>query len=258
MTTSTNTTRLTSKEACTLAHQIRRETGCSLAEAFKQAYSSRTPISPISPKTTWTKAELTKVFSDKVAELLRKGYIIDTDHMSGSQGEIAKVIFTKNNAHYQLAMTEGRNNCKDYYSKVIRITLGKYNQEESSVTPDTTLWMDHDFDTTWQFTVIQITENFFASEDLAETFNSKASDRRIARHIPYYTDKDINRYGKALLACVRKQRGYKSTKLSDIASIRRYDEYDYNNHYTGHGYLVELSSKQTKNGKNVTIIVKVN
>lgn len=253
MTTSTNSTRLTSKEACTLAHKIRRETGCSLTEAFKQAYSSNKPA-PI--KTTWTKAELTKVFSDKVAELLRKGYIIDTDHMSGHQGEIAKIRFTKNNAHYQLAMTNDHN-FKNYYSKVIRITLGKYNREESSVTPNTTLWME-DFDTIWQFTVIQITENFFASEDLAETFNNKVSDRRIARHIPYYTDKDINRYGKALLACVRKQKGYKGTKLSDIARIRRYDEYDYNNHYTGHGYIVELSSKQTKNGKNVTIIVKVN
>ena len=32
-------TNITSKEACTLAHKIRRETGCSLAEAFKPLFS---------------------------------------------------------------------------------------------------------------------------------------------------------------------------------------------------------------------------
>ena len=34
---------MTNKEACILAHKIRRETGCTLAEAFKQAYHPVVP-----------------------------------------------------------------------------------------------------------------------------------------------------------------------------------------------------------------------
>ena len=80
---------ITSKQACTIAHQIRRETGCSLADAFKAAYAGNNTANP---KTSWTAEDLNKIFSDKTAELLRKGYIIDAAAMSGHQGEIGKIV----------------------------------------------------------------------------------------------------------------------------------------------------------------------
>ncbi len=38
-----NKNTISSKTACTLAHEIRRNTGCSLAEAFKAAYTGKVP-----------------------------------------------------------------------------------------------------------------------------------------------------------------------------------------------------------------------
>ena len=87
------TNKINSKEACTLAHKIRRETGCSLAEAFKQAYSG----TPTAAPTYYTQQDLDKIFSDKTAELIKKGYMIHVPTMSGSQGEMAYITFIKNN-----------------------------------------------------------------------------------------------------------------------------------------------------------------
>lgn len=255
MTTSTNSTRLTSKEACTLAHKIRRETGCSLAEAFKQAYATNPSRTHTSPKTSWTKAELTKVFSDKVAELLRKGYIIDTDHMSGSQGEVAKVIFVKDNAHYQLIM-ESKNEYRLYYGESVVIRFGKYTEDESTVYPNSTLWISR-FDTTWSMTVIKITENYYVTEELAQAFRAKQESRMEAKYSTKPNTVDLNRYGKILLACVRKQKGYKSLKLTDILSASYWTEYDwYTNSIIGHSYSVKIS-KLDKYGKNITLKVKL-
>lgn len=252
MTTSTNITRLTSKEACTLAHKIRRETGCSLTEAFKQAYSSNKPA-PI--KTSWTKAELNKVFSDKVAELLRKSYIIDTDHMSGSQGEIAKVLFIKDNAHYQLIM-ESKNEYTIYYGESVVIRFGKYNEDESTVYPHSTLWISR-FDTTWSMTVIKITENYYVTEELAQTFRTKKESRMGAQYSTKSNAVDLNRYGKVLLACVRKQKGFKSLKLTDILSASYCTERDWRTDaIIGHSYNVKIN-KLNKYGKNINLNIKL-
>lgn len=254
MTTSTST-RLTSKEACTLAHKIRRETGCSLAEAFKQAYASNASRTTHSIPTTWNKAELTKIFSDKVAELLRKGYIIDIDHMSGSQGEIAKVLFVKNNAHYQLIM-ENKNKYTCFYGESIIIRFGKYNREEFSVYPHSTLWIS-DFDTTWSMTMVKITENYYVTEELAQTFRAKKESRMEAKYSTKPNTVDLNRYGKILLACVRKQKGYKSLKLSDILSASRCTERNWHTDaIIGHSYSIKIS-KLDKYGKNINLKVKI-
>lgn len=255
MTTSTNTTRLTSKEACTLAHQIRRETGCSLAEAFKQAYATNSSRTPTSPKTSWTKAELTKVFSDKVAKLLRKGYVIDIDHMSGSQGEIAKVIFIKGNAHYQLIMESKSDYTLDYGESVV-IHFGKYTEDESVVYPHSTLWISR-FDTIWSMTVIKITENYYVTEELAQAFRAKKKSRMEAKYSTKSNAVDLNRYGKVLLACVRKQKGYKSLKLTDILSASYWTEYDWHTKaIIGHSYIIKIS-KLDKYGKNINLKVKL-
>ena len=254
MTTTTNIND-TQKAVCLLAHKIRRETGCSLAEAFKKAYAAYSSNTHTSPKTSWTKAELNKLFSDKVAELLRKGYIIDIDHMSGSQGEIAKVIFTKNNAHYQLIM-ESKNKYTCYYGKSVVISFGKYNEDESTVYPHSILWISH-FDTTWSMTVIKITENYYVTEELAQAFRAKKKSRMKAKYSAKSNTVDLNRYGKVLLACVRKQKGYKSLKLADILSASYFTEYDWHtNAIIGHSYSIEIS-KLDKYGKNITLKVKV-
>mgnify|MGYP007070342982 CR=1 FL=1 len=252
----TNNTKLSSKEACTLAHQIRRETGCSLAEAFKAAYSRNTVSAE--PKTSWTMNELVKLFSDKTAELLRKGYILDPVHMSGHQGEIAKVLFTKDGEYFQLIM-ESHSDFGKWYGEQIEIRFGKYTEEvrpaRSLTDWSDTLWVNK-FDTQWSMTVAQIADNYYVTPELAEQFSAKAHERRHNYAHDVWEEVD-SKYYKAILACVRKQKGYKSTKINNIVKvtrITRWNDFDlcYNRRY----YKVELNSKLDKYGKNTVVDVR--
>lgn len=235
----TNTTKLSSKEACTLAHQIRRETGCSLAEAFKAAYNRNTTAA--TPKTHWTAEELNQLFSDKATELLRKGYTIDLAGMAGHQGEIGKVIFKKNNTFYALVM-ESKSSCDGRYSDVYTIWFGKYTEDTSNMRPlDTwnTLWLNK-FEASWKQEFVKITDNYYTTIEEAAVMNKKWTDRALNRATGW--EEVSSKYNKVILAYIRKQKGYKSVKASEIVKITRIIN-------DKHTYRVELS-RQNKYGRN--------
>ena len=250
------TTKLSSKEACTLAHQIRRETGCSLADAFKAAYNRNT--TPAAPKTSWTMDEITQLFSDKVAELLRKGYVLDPVHMNGHQGEISKVLFTKNGDYFQLIMDEHSDFGK-WYGTVISIRFGKYTEEvrpaRSLTDWSDTLWTNK-FDTSWEMEVAKIADNYYVTLELAEQYNNKRHERFLSVSGTRPSSVELSeRSYKAALACVRKQKGFKGTKLSDIVKVTRKYNYNINDELTGWHYDVELN-KPNKYGKNTVVDIR--
>lgn len=241
----TNTTKLSSKEACTLAHQIRRETGCSLAEAFKAAYNRNTTAA--TPKTHWTAEELNQLFSDKTAELIRKGYTIDLAGMAGHQGEIGKVIFKKNNTFYALVM-ESKSRCDGRYSDVYTIWFGKYTEDTSNMRPlDTwnTLWLNK-FEASWKQEFVKITDNYYTTIEEAAVMNKKWTDRALNRATGW--EEVSSKYNKVILAYIRKQKGYKSVKASEIVKITRIIN-------DKHTYRVELS-RQNKYGRNDRVEIK--
>lgn len=241
----TNTTKLSSKEACTLAHQIRRETGCSLAEAFKAAYNRNTTAA--TPKTHWTAEELNQLFSDKTAELIRKGYTIDLAGMAGHQGEIGKVIFKKNNTFYALVM-ESKSRCDGRYSDVYTIWFGKYTEDTSNMRPlDTwnTLWLNK-FEASWKQEFVKISNNYFTNIEEAAVMNKKWEDRIYSRSRAW--EEVSPKYNKVILACVRNQKGYKSVKASEILTVKRMIT-------DKHTYRVELN-RQNKYGRNTVVEIK--
>lgn len=256
MKNTTNTTKLSSKEACTLAHQIRRETGCSLAEAFKAVYSGNT--TPAAPKTSWTGNDLVKIFSDKTAELLRKGYVLDPVHMNGHQGEIAKVLFTKDGDYFQLIM-ESHSDFGKWYGEQLEIRFGKYTEEirpaRSLTDSFSTLWVNK-FDTQWSMTLAKISDNYYVTPELAEQFSAKARERRHNHTSDVWEEVDSSYY-KKVLACVRKQKGYKSTKLDNIVKVTRITRWsNFDLCYQRRYYKVELNNKLDKYGKNTTIDIR--
>lgn len=240
-----NTNKLSSKEACTLAHQIRRETGCSLAEAFKAAYSRN--IVSVEPKTSWTAEELNQLFSDKATELLRKGYTIDLAGMAGSQGEVGKIIFKKNNTFYALVM-ENKSRCDGRYSDVYTIWFGKYIEDTSNMRPlDTwnTLWLNK-FEASWEQEFVKISDNYYTTVEEAAIINKKWTDRALNRATNW--EEVSSKYNKVILACVRKQKGYKSVKASEIIKVTRIIN-------GKHIYRVELS-RQNKYGHNDRVEIR--
>lgn len=235
---------ITAKEACTLAHQIKKNTGCTLAEAFKLAYNGQTEPTP---KTSWTAEELNQLFSDKTAELIRKGYTIDLAGMAGHQGEIGKVIFKKNNTFYALVM-ESKSHCNGRYSDVYTIWFGKYTEDTSNMRPlDSwnTLWLNK-FEASWKQEFVKISDNYFTTVEEAEVMNKKWTDRSINRATGW--EEVSSKYNKVILACVRKQKGYKSVKASEIIKVTRI----INNKHT---YRVELS-RQNKYGHNDRVEIR--
>ena len=235
---------ITSKQACTIAHQIRRETGCSLADAFKAAYAGN---STVNTKTSWTAEEINQIFSDKTAELLRKGYTIDLAGMAGHQGEIGKVIFKKNNTFYALVM-ESKSRCDGRYSDVYTIWFGKYTEDTSNMRPlDTwnTLWLNR-FEASWKQEFVKISNNYFTTIEEAAVMNKKWEDRIHSRSRAW--EEVSPKYNKAILACVRNQKGYKSVKASEILTVKRMIT-------DKHTYRVELS-RQNKYGRNTVVEIK--
>ena len=236
---------ITSKQACTIAHQIRRETGCSLADAFKAAYASN---STINPKTNWTRDELDKIFSDKAAELLRKGYLIDTDHMGGSQGEVAKVLFRKDGKIYILVMENNYSYASWKYNKMITIKFGVNTCPAWS-----TVWIDK-MEVLWSMSVVQLSDNYFVTEELSEQYNELNKTRYHNSLIHRSVDVSES-YHKVILPLVRKQKGMKSMKLNNILKVRRLTEVNFQGQVLGRYYRV-FTDKNDKNGRPVVIDIR--
>lgn len=233
MNTTTISTRLTSKEACTLAHKIRRETGCSLAEAFKKAYSSNpTTSAPM----FYTQNDLDRIFSNKVAELINKGYMIHVPTMSGSQGERAFVTFIKDGQLYRLAMDSYSRGLREstFADRIVKITLGK-STRPSDVFQGYTFWKD-DVDVIWSFEVAQVAswrrtkyqaDRFIPMSRLPEC-EAKAEARVNAKYGPSNANILSPKFNKPALAWVKTVKGYKGTKLTDIQKITKQENGSYN------------------------------
>lgn len=252
MTTSTNSTRLTSKEACTLAHKIRRETGCSLAEAFKQAYATNPSIS--SAPLFYTQNDLDKIFSDKVAELLRKGYMIHVPTLSGSQGERAFVTFIKGNTLYRLAMysTPTFNHC--CYDSITTISFGKATNSEE-ILDGRTFWKDN-VEIIWSLEAAQVSNwrrdhyqaNRFIPMYRLDECEAKAQTRVQEKYYNVPDNTLSSKFNKPALAWVKTVRGYKGTKLEDIQKVTKNQENgSYNIYFTSkQGKTVCLNTKTAK------------
>lgn len=251
--TTTTSTRLSSKEACTLAHKIRRETGCSLAEAFKKAYSSAPTAAPL----FYTQNDLDKIFSNKVAELINKGYMIHVPTMAGSQGERAFVTFIKDNQLYRLAMyaeSRGLREC-NFADRIVKITLGQ-STRPSDVLQGYTFWKD-DVDIIWSFEVAQVAswrreryqaDRFIPMDRLPEC-EAKAEARVNRKYLSYNPIMTFSpKMNNAALAWVKTVRGYKGTKLEDIQKVTKNQENgSYNIYFTNKlGKTVCLNTQTAK------------
>lgn len=244
---------ITSKQACTLAHQIRRETGCSLADAFKAAYAGNTTINT---KTSWTAEDLNKIFSDKTAELLRKGYTIDVAGMSGHQGEIGKIIFKKNDNYYILIMESKSTFAEGKYNERYIIRFGKYTEKvkDHGMNNWVTFWVEK-FDTTWSLEFVKITDNYFVTAEKAKSINEKWHNRCKNRYDGLVKVID-SKYYKYILPAVRAQKGCKSLKISNILEVKRVPITSWTtDEITGRYYKV-VTDKTDKTGRPVVIEIR--
>ena len=233
------------KTACTLAHKIRRETGCTLAEAFKAVYAGK---STIETKTSWNREDLDKIFSDKAAEMLRKGYTVATSLMNGHQGEIAKLIFRKDNKVLVLVMTWEHEYTRIYGDQIV-IKLDEASDDDVR---SKSIWLEHSTKTLWSFTVNKLSDNYFVTHEMAEAAGKLAQNRWKTSARPLVSTMS-EKYHSAILPSVRKQRGFKSVTVANITKVERIlDTAGWKAEIVGRHYRVYIE----KAGKATTLDIR--
>lgn len=102
---------------------------------------------------------INKMFTEKVAEYIAKGYIINTGTMGGSQGEIGKVDLVKDKELIRIWLnSESAGNWMDdnaFHGNMVFLRVSKWNQE----------FTNHNFDTVWMRDLTHLEELKFYKVD---------------------------------------------------------------------------------------------
>ena len=69
------------------------------------------------------KQDINRIYTEKVAELLACGYQINTETMSGSQGEWAHIDLTDGSEILRV-LVDSHSSFSEGYDEIVRITVG--------------------------------------------------------------------------------------------------------------------------------------
>lgn len=154
-----------------------------------------------------------KAFSDKAAELLNQGYQVLPCGMSGHQGEVAKITFTKNNRFFVLYLKERKWSFNTIPSCKLIFAEAENGYEPGHGTGHA-LWIDRAtiIETT---TFYELGDNYSnrwtADKEFAEACRQKSRARAEARSVsskgPFH---DTNAWKKAAWKILKKAPGCKT------------------------------------------------
>lgn len=191
--------------------------------------------------------EIEAIMSAKVAEYISKGYILSTTTMSGHQGEIAKVDVKKDDEIIRILLT-GESDLDDE-GTVYKVTLtvgraqDKVRRHSPFDTMATTIWnnrLDTIEETVW-YSVDRNADCF--STDKAEIIaqHKKQIERYRNREDNHGAVELSDKAKEIVLPFIRKQRGFKSAKVTDIMTVHRHlaDKWD------GMHYVIRMTNGKT-------------
>lgn len=164
-------------------------------------------------------AEINKKFTEKVAEYLSMGYIINTRTMSGTQGELAKVDLTDGTEIVRIVLERNHRDSKD----VVILTVGKAKDNVLPNNPDNmgTIWNGR-LETIEQYTWYRhdYRKDWFVTEGEEEAICAIHAER--VRNVQTYKIKVFGEAAKkVVLSFIRRQPRHKTIKLSDIESVHK-------------------------------------
>ena len=180
--------------------------------------------------------EINKKFNKKVARWMGKGYWINTGTMSGSQGEIAKIDMTNGKEIIRVLMENRTMHSEEFrfesYDTVV-IVVGKVTDE---VRPNgtnreyNTVWNNHlevlEQDTYYMIGMRWSNSNWYGTKAEAESQRVKARLRYHQRG----SQTEVKVFENAVpvvRSFVKRQRGCKTIKDSDITEVRKVISYDF-------------------------------
>lgn len=158
---------------------------------------------------------ITKMFNEKTAELLAQGYSLFLEGMSGHQGEIGKVAFTKNGHYFMLVAHAVRNSASGPDTCVV-----EFGEAAEGFRPGDTLWILElrNSEKTTFYAMGDTRHCYFTADKAAagEAYKKNLSRYKNRRRS---NGRKWNTSEKAVAACfkiTRKTNGYKTLTKKDI------------------------------------------
>lgn len=172
--------------------------------------------------------DIDKIYSEKVTELLNNGYSIYTSGMSGSQGEISKVLLVKDN-DLKIVLLDETYVWEPGVEKIYRISIGTYKNDVPKPEAHTTFWIK-DFNYEEQIKLYELKNQWFITEEEYQA----TKDIHEARFNKWYnsidTDKKkiVGAIPSSIMKHVKSIRGFKNIKPNDISIIKTKYQYQIN------------------------------
>ena len=164
--------------------------------------------------------DINRAFTEKVAELLSRGYQIHPGTMGGSQGEIAHVDLYKGDEIIRVLLdhSAGHGEKPDGF----RLIVGRNTDRIRMNCFDTlgnTIWNSH-LEILSEIEFCQIGENYYTDAETGRAIQEKRDARRRAHRESIRRDLP-EAFKCAALKYVQRQPRMKSCKLSDVTRVTR-------------------------------------
>lgn len=178
---------------------------------------------------------ITKMFNEKTAELLAQGYSLFLEGMSGHQGEMGKVAFTKNNRYFMLVAHAVKYSWSGPDTCVV-----EFGEAAEDFSPGRTFWISElrNSEKTTFYAIGNERSCYFTADKAAAEEAYKKKRRRYENRRS--NDRPLNNSEKAIAACfkiTRKTNGYKTMPKKDILGY-------YVENLRGHiTYVIKLAHK---------------
>lgn len=160
--------------------------------------------------------EIEAIFTQKVNELIQKGYTFNCNTMSGHQGEIAKVDLRKGGEIIRVLM------CEEHSFRngdTLQVIVGRNTKNVGKHRHDT-IW-NGDLEIIEETKFYKISDNFYVeTEEEYKAVEAKQFDRWRSHNKKVWTR--LNDDARAIvLPFVKRQRGYKTCKVKDIDRVEK-------------------------------------
>ena len=163
-----------------------------------------------------TNNDVRRIYTQKVSELLAKGYQIHYETMSGSQGELAHIDLSDGNEILRVLL-EREGNYGGSYGSIVRLRVGRCNEDLSRTH---TIWNER-LDTLFEIEWDQISGNYYTTREEGVRMAAVRLERW--RRRGHTSPVELGAaYKSAALRWIRRQPRMKSCRVEDITRLAKH------------------------------------
>lgn len=166
--------------------------------------------------------DIEKIYTDTLTEYINKGYRINSNTMSGSQGEIAKIDLTNDKEIIRIMLNRGTNFGGRYWTDYIKLTVGRNTDKLRDDYMDI-IWNEHlEIISEISFYKIGHNGDYYGTKEEAIEAMKKSYDRIKNRVVIRNTEIILPDTAKEIvLPFLRKQYKCKSIRIDEINKVSK-------------------------------------